>query len=306
MGTPEFAVPSFKALIESEEDVVALVSQPDRHRGRGRKLAPTPTKLIAEEYKIPVLQPDKIRTDDFLKEIQGLRPDLIVVTAYGKILPKRLLDLPPYGCINVHASLLPKYRGAAPINWAIVRGEKESGITTMQMNEGMDTGDILLKKVTQIEDDDTGETLATRLSLIGAELLLETIERLKDGTLEPQTQDESQASFAPMLKKEDGLIDWSKPAAEIRNLIRGMLPWPGAYTYLGDKILKIYSAERAQSEGKPGEVLSSQKGVLEVACGEGSLIISELQIEGGKRLDTKSFLTGRKIEPGTVLGQAKN
>jgi methionyl-tRNA formyltransferase len=302
MGTPEFAVPSLKALIDSEEDVAALVSQPDRPRGRGRKLAPTPTKLVAQDYNIPVLQPDKIRDDIFLEEIGDLEPSLIVVAAYGKILPKTLLELPPHGCINVHASLLPCYRGAAPINWAVVRGEKVTGVTTMQMDEGMDTGDMLLKKETPIEEQDTGETLTRRLSVIGAELLIETIKLLKEGALVPEKQDESKASYAPMLKKEDGLIDWKKSSLDIRNLIRGMLPWPGAFTRLGDKILKIYSAKSALSEGRPGEVLSSEKGVLEVACGEGSLVISELQIEGGKRLEAKSFLSGRKIEPGTILG----
>lgn len=301
MGTPEFAVPSFKALIESEEEVVALVSQPDRPRGRGRKLTTTPTKLAAEDHHIPVLQPDKIRNDIFLKEISDLEPDLMVVAAYGKILPQTLLELPPHGCINVHASLLPWYRGAAPINWAIVRGEKVTGVTIMQMDEGMDRGDVLLKKETPISEDDTGETLAKRLSVMGAELLIETIKRLKEGSLVARKQDESNASYAPMLKKEDGLIDWNRPSFEIRNLIRGMLPWPGAFTHLGDKMLKIYSAKSAQSRGKPGEVLSSEKGALEVACGQGSLVISELQTEGGKRLDTKSFLSGRKIEPGTVL-----
>ncbi len=303
MGTPEFAVASFKALINSKEDVVALVSQPDRPRGRGRKLSPTPTKLVSEEFNIPVLQPDTVKADEFLKEIRDLDPDLIVVTAYGKILPKSLLELPPHGCINVHASLLPGYRGAAPINWAIVRGEKVAGVTTMQMDEGMDTGNMLLKKQTPIEDNDTGETLTKRLSVIGAELLIETIKRLKEGTLTAEKQDDTKASYAPMLKREDGLIDWNKPSKEIRNLIRGMLPWPGAFTHLGDKMLKIYSAKSALSKGNPGEVLSSVKGVLEVGCGEGSLVVSELQIEGGKRLDTKSFLTGRKIEPGTVLGR---
>ncbi len=302
MGTPEFAVPSLKALIDSEEDVAALVSQPDRPRGRGRKLASTPTKLVAQDYNIPVLQPDKIRDDIFLEEIGDLEPSLIVVAAYGKILPEGLLELPRYGCINVHASLLPCYRGAAPINWAVVRGEKVTGVTTMRMDEGMDTGDMLLKKEMPIEEQDTGETLTRRLSVIGAELLIETIKLLKEGALVPEKQDESKASYAPMLKKEDGLIDWEKSSLDIRNLIRGMLPWPGAFTRLGDKILKIYSAKSALSEGRPGEVLSSEKGVLEVACGGGSLIISELQIESGKRLEAKPFLSGRKIDPGTVLG----
>lgn len=302
MGTPEFAVPSLRALIDSQDDVIALVSQPDRPRGRGRKLAPTATKLLAQEYNVPVIQPREIRTEEFLKELTELHPDLICVTAYGKILPPAILSLPPFGCINVHASLLPKYRGAAPVNWAIVRGEKVTGVTTMRMDEGMDTGETLLKREIPITDEDTGEMLAAKLSLLGAELLTETIERLKEDTLEPLVQDESQASYAPMLKKEDGLIDWEKPSFEIRNMIRGMLPWPGAFTYLGGKRLKINRGESAFGEGSPGEVVSAKKGALEVACGKGSLLILELQIEGGKRLGAHSFLSGRKVEAGTVLG----
>ena len=304
MGTPEFAVPTLKALIDSEDEIIAVVSQPDRHRGRGRKLAPTPTKLTAEEHDIPVLQPPKVKTEEFLDELRELNPDVIVVAAYGKILPGELLEIPPHGCLNVHPSMLPKYRGASPINGALVSGDKVTGVTIMQLDEGMDTGDILLQREVPIEHDDTGVTLSKRLSALGAELMIETIKLLKDGALKPVKQDDALATHTQMLKKEDGLIDWNKSAPEIRNLIRGMLPWPGAYTYLGDKMLKIYSAEAAHMGGAPGEVLGSSKEVLEVACGEGSLIVTELQIEGGKRLDAKSFLTGRNIEPGTVLGQA--
>ena len=302
MGTPEFAVPSLRALIRSEDDVIALVSQPDRPRGRGRKLAPTPTKLLALEHNVPVLQPSTIRTEEFLKELRDLKPDLICVAAYGKILPPDILTLPPYGCVNVHASLLPKYRGAAPVNWAIVNGESVTGITTMKMDEGMDTGDMLLKREVPILDEDTGETLTSKLSLVGAELLIETLIGLKEGTLDPVKQDEPQATYAPMLTKEDGRIDWHKPSGEIRNLIRGMLPWPGAFTYLGGKLLKVYAGATGSGEGSPGEVIRSGGGALEVACGKGSLHISELQIEGGKRMDAPSFLSGRKIEEGAVLG----
>ena len=303
MGTPEFAAPTLKALIDSGDNIVAVISQPDRPKGRGHKLSPTPTKLLAEEHNIPVLQPEKIKTEEFLNEIRALSPDLIVVAAYGKIIPAPLLNLPPLGCINVHPSLLPRYRGASPINGAVLSGDKETGVTIMQLDEGMDTGDILLQRKIAIEDQDTSETLSSRLSAVGAELLINTISRLKEGALEPRKQDDSIASYTHMLKKEDGLINWSKSAHEIRNLIRGMLPWPGAYTHLADKTLKIYRAELGESGGHPGEVLSSPKGVLEVGCGEGSLLITELQIEGGKRLDAKSFLTGRKIDPGTILGQ---
>jgi methionyl-tRNA formyltransferase len=302
MGTPEFAVPSFKALLESQDEVAALVAQPDKPKGRGLKPSPPPTKVIADEYGIPVLQPSGIRTAEILKELAALNPDLICVAAYGKILPKAVLELPRFGCLNVHASLLPKYRGAAPINWAIARGEAVTGITIMQMDEGMDTGDILLTREIPIDYDDTGETLTEKLSLAGAELLLQTIAELKKGYLRPLKQDEAIATYAPMLKKEDGRIDWSKPAGEIRNQIRGMLPWPGVYTYSNGKMIKIYKATVAEGEGKQGEVIDAPQGVLRVMTGEGALDILELQLEGGKRLDAKAFLSGRKIEPGAVLG----
>jgi len=302
MGTPEFAVSSLKALVESEDDVIAVVAQPDRPKGRGRKLAPPPTKILAEEYNIPVLQPEKIKTEEFLEELKNLNPDLICVTAYGKILPKGLLELPPHGCINVHASLLPKYRGAAPINWAIVRGEGETGVTTMLMDEGMDTGSILLKRGIQIQDEDDAGSLSEKLSHLGGELLLETIAQLKEGKLNPTKQDESQATYAPMLKKSDGEIKWDNSALEIWNLIRGMNPWPGTFTKLGNKSLKIFRSRIVEGQGKSGEVIESGPGGLIVAARAGALDILELQIEGGKRLDIKSFLTGRKIEKGTMLG----
>lgn len=302
MGTPEFAVPSLRALAGSGEEVIAVVAQPDRPQGRGLKLSPPPTKVFAEERGIPVLQPPGIRTEAFLKELTELNPDVIVVAAYGKILPKPVLELPPFGCINVHASILPKYRGAAPVNWAIARGEKITGVTIMRMDEGMDTGDILLTHEVQIEDDDTGETLARKLSHAGAELLLTALGNLKRGESQPRRQDDSLATYAPMLKKEDGRIDWNKPAREIRDLVRGMLPWPGAFTLLDGKLLKIYKAAVSEGKGKEGEVTSAPQGVLRVNTGEGALDILELQVEGGRRLPSREFLSGRKIEPGTVLG----
>ncbi len=302
MGTPEFAVSSLKALIESDHEVIAVIAQPDKPKGRGRKLAPPPTKILAEEHNILVIQPEKVRTEEFLSELQDLSPDLICVTAYGRILPKSILELPEHGCINVHASLLPKYRGAAPINWAIVRGETQTGITTMLMDEGMDTGDMLLKKEIQIEDEDDAGSLSEKLSQLGGDLLLETISHLEQGKLTPSKQDESQASYAPMLKKSDGEIKWQKPASELWNLIRGMNPWPGTFTKLENKSLKIYKAKLVDGQGSPGEVLDSDPSVLRVSTGEGALEISELQLEGGKRMDIKSFLSGRKIEKGTILG----
>lgn len=303
MGTPDFAVPSLEALIRSEDDVVAVVSQPDKPRGRGRKLAPPPTKLVAAKYDIPVLQPSKIRTAEFLDELRKLSPDLICVAAYGKILPKAILELPRYGCINVHASLLPEYRGAAPVNWAIVRGERVTGVTTMLMDEGMDTGDILLQLEIPIDDEDTGESLSRRLATAGAELLIETIGKLGGNSLTPKKQDESRATYAPMLKKEDGRIDWSRSPGEVRNLVRGMLPWPGAFTYLGGRLLKIYRVRVTEGSGNPGEVIESKSGILRVCAGDGAVDVLELQLEGGRRMDAGAFLAGRKIEPGTVLSR---
>jgi len=302
MGTPEFAVPSLEALIK-EETVVCVVTRPDRPKGRGLELTSPPVKAVAEKYKIPVLQPEKIKTEEFYRELEAFRPELIAVCAYGKIIPKSILELPPYGCINAHASLLPKYRGAAPVNWAIIRGEKTTGITTFFLDEGMDTGNMLLKKEVPIEEEDTSETLVEKLSHVGAELLIETIRRLKKGELDPIAQNDNEATYAPMLKKEDGIVDWRKSAEEIRNLIRGTLPWPGAQTKLEGKLLKIYKAQVTEGKGSPGEVIKSGSGTLRIATGRGALDIKELQIEGGKRLEVEEFLRGHKIPEGTILGE---
>lgn len=302
MGTPEFSVPSLQALNESKDEVVAVVCQPDKPKGRGLEVIPPPTKVFAEKHGIPVLQPVKIKTEEFFNELKKFSPDLICVAAYGKILPKNILDLPTYGCINVHASLLPKYRGAAPINWTIIRGEQITGITTMKMDEGMDTGDMLLKREMPIDDEDTGETLSEKLSNIGAKVLIETIRLIKERRLNSIPQNHSQASYAPMLKKEDGEIDWKKSAEEIRNLIRGALPWPGAYTTLEGKLLKIYKARVSEGSGRLGEVIKSNSESLRVATGMGALDLLEIQIEGGKKLEIESFLRGRKIKEGTILG----
>ncbi len=302
IGTPEFAVPSLSALIGAGYEIAAVVTQPDRPSGRGKVLTPPPVKTAAEAAGIPVLQPTKIRTEEFFAELSSYSPDLICVTAYGRILPKSILDLPPYGCVNAHASLLPKYRGAAPINWAIVRGESVTGVTTMLMDEGMDTGDMLLRREVVIEDDDTGETLSRKLATVGGDLLVETLALLEKGGLSPEKQDESLATYAPIIKKEDGLVDWSLPARDIRNLVRGMLPWPGAYTSLGGKMLKIFRATLSEGNSQPGEVIKSGGGILRVATGEGALDVLELQIEGGKRLEAAAFLAGRKIPEGAILG----
>lgn len=302
MGTPEFAVPSLKELIESEHDVIAVIAQPDRPKGRGHRLSPPPIKVLAEKFNIPVLQPEKIKTDEFLRELKELNPEVICVTAYGKIIPKSILELPEHGCINVHPSLLPKYRGAAPVNWTIINGEKVTGVTIMQMDEGMDSGDILLIREVQIGDDDDAETMLERLSHIGAEMLVETLSLLGREKLEPVKQDESKVTYAPMLQKSDGEIKWGKTAGEIRNLIRGLTPWPGTFTKLGDKTLKIYKANIHEGRGRPGEIIESGKNSMIVATGDGALEILELQIEGGKRLDIKSFLSGHQVEKGAILG----
>lgn len=302
MGTPDFAVPSLQALIDSGIEVIALVTQPDRPRGRGRKLVAPPTKLLAEARGIPVLQPEKIKTPEFLAELRSLAPDMICVTAYGKILPRAVLDLPPRGCINVHASLLPRLRGAAPINWAIIRGDTATGVTTMLMDEGMDTGGVLLRREVPIGDDDTAGSLSTRLAELGAALLIETIEALGRRDISPTPQDDSLATLAPMMKKETGRIDWSRPAGGIRSLVRGVNPWPGAFTTLGGKMLKVYSAAVCPGTAEPGRVLRASGDELTVGTGEGALRLIELQLEGGKRLGAAEFLRGRKVAEGELLG----
>lgn len=302
IGTPEFACPTLQKLIDRGEQVVAVVTQPDRPKGRGQQLAAPPVKLLAERHAIPVLQPAKVRAPEFIEVLRELSPDLIVVVAFGQILPKALLDLPRHGCINVHASLLPRYRGAAPINWCIVNGETETGVTTMQMDVGLDTGDMLLKKTTPISPNEDAQELHDRLSLLGAEALAETLDLLVAGRLVPEKQDDALSCYAPMLKKETGLIEWDRPAQEILNQVRGLTPWPGAYTFLEGKTLKIFRCRTAGGSGAPGTVLEADRSGLVVACGEGGLLIDELQLEGKKRLSARDFLAGYKIEPGTVLG----
>lgn len=306
MGTPDFACPTLKKLIDRGENVIAVVTQPDRPKGRGQQTLPPPVKVLAEQHGIPVMQPVKVRHPDAIEEIRALNPDLIVVVAFGQILPKALLDIPKHGCINVHASLLPYYRGAAPLNWCIINGETETGVTTMMMDVGLDTGDMLLKKSTPIDPDEDTRSLHDRLSVIGAELLAETIDELAAGKLVPEKQDDSLTCYAPMLKKEDGQIDWSKDAASIKNLVRGMTPWPGAYSYLDDKILKVYRVQTGTGAGAPGSVLSAGRNGIEVACGKGSIVIEELQLEGKKRLAAADFVAGCKLQPGAELGRKEN
>jgi methionyl-tRNA formyltransferase len=301
MGTPQFACPTLQMLLDRDEQVVAVVTQPDRPKGRGQQLQPPPVKELARQHGIPVLQPAKVRAAEAVEEIRGHDPDLIVVVAFGQILPKALLDIPRCGCINVHASLLPRYRGAAPLNWCIINGETETGVTTMLMDVGLDTGDMLLKKVIPILPDEDAGALHDRLALLGAEAMAETLDLLAAGRLAPEKQDDSLSSYAPLLKKELGALDWHKSPAEIKNLVRGITPWPGAYTRLDGKTLKLFAARTGCGEGVPGTILSAGKNGLEVACGGGSIIFTDLQLEGKKRMSAADFLAGYRVTPGTVL-----
>lgn len=303
MGTPEFACPTLQALIDRGEHIVAVVTQPDRPKGRGQQVLPPPVKTLAEKYGIPVHQPLKVREPAFVEQLKEMAPDLIVVVAFGQILPKPVLEIPHLGCINVHASLLPRYRGAAPINWCIINGEAETGVTTMMMDVGLDTGDMLVKKAIPIAPDDDARTLHDKLSVLGADTLAETLDLLANGNLVSEKQDDSLTCYAPMLKKEDGAISWEADALTIQNRIRGMNPWPGTYTMIDGKMLKIFRAQGSTGDGAPGTVLEVGRDGIEVACGDGSIVITELQLEGKKRLPAAEFLAGCRLEPGTVLGR---
>ncbi len=304
MGTPEFAVPSLEALLKSEDQVVGIVTQPDRPKGRGHNLAPPPVKVIAQRTGIPFLQPLKIKTPDFLDALAAWKPDLIAVTAFGRILPAPILNLPPRGCVNVHGSLLPKYRGAAPVQWAIMNGERETGITTMLMDEGMDTGPILLQEQIPIMPDDTAGTLAPRLAELGGRLLVETIRQLKTGVLAPRAQDNSEATIAPLLTKEDGVIDWSRSAQTIANRVRGLSPWPGAYTFFGHDRWNIWSTvvNPTRSDEQPGTIIAVAKHSIQVATGEGMLEIVEIQTANSRRMNASQFLAGHQVGVGARLG----
>lgn len=304
MGTPEFAVPSLEALLGSEDHVVGVVTQPDRPKGRGHQLVAPPVKLVAERACIPILQPLKIRTPEFLQALSAWQPDLIAVTAFGRILHTPILSLPPMGCVNVHGSLLPKYRGAAPVQWAVINGETETGITTMLMDEGMDTGPMLLQKKLEISSDDTAGTLAPRMAELGGRLLVDTIAQLKARTLMPKRQDDGQATMAPLLKKEDGLIDWTMNATSLANRARGLSPWPGAYTFFGEErwnIWKAVSLMGATTE-RPGTIVTVNKQAILVATGEGLLEIHEIQTANSKRMSVVQFLAGHRVTAGMQLG----
>ena len=304
MGTPDFAVPSLTALLHSDHHVVGVVTQPDRPKGRGQELAISPIKQLAVQRKIPILQPLKMKDPAFLDALSAWKPDLIVVAAFGRILPKIILDLPSRHCINVHASLLPQYRGAGPIQWAIINGERETGITTMLMDEGMDTGAILLQESMQIAPDDTAGTLSAKLAEVGGKMLIETLTQLEKGDLVPQPQDHARATMAPLLKKEDGLLDWTLPAEQLANRVRGLSPWPGAYTFVkGDRVMIWRAAASGQSGGAaPGTVHSTTEDSILVATGKGLLAVTELQPASGRRMSAAQYLAGHPLAPGFVLG----
>ena len=304
MGTPDFSVPTLECIIEAGHEVVGVVTQPDKAKGRGKKVVYTPVKEKALEHGLTVYQPRRAREPEFIEHIRALNPDVMVVVDFCQILPKELLDIPKYGCVNVHASLLPKYRGAAPIQWAVIRGEKVSGVTTMQMDVGLDTGDMLLKTEVPLAEDETGGSLHDKLSVLGGDLLIETLKGLEAGTIVPEKQDDSQSGeYARMLDKSLGKIDFSMRAEEIERLIRGLNPWPSAYTSYNNKTMKLWKARVVPGgEAVPGQVLAVDKKGFTVQTGDGALQILELQMEGKKRMDAGAFLRGCPLTAGEILG----
>ena len=307
MGTADLSCDSLRALIESPGfQVVAVVTQPDRPKGRDLKLQPSPVKELALHANLPVLQPERARDEAFVGALRALQPELIAVAAYGQILPKSILDLPRFGGLNVHTSLLPAYRGAAPIQWAILNGDAETGVTIMKMNAGLDTGDILTQATTPIHPEDTSETLHGRLARMGAELLMQTLPDYVAGKLPSRPQPAEGASYAPKIKKQDGRLDWNQPACALWNRVRGLVPWPGAFSYLPGQpqphLLKIWHAEVVERSGPPGEVLQADKTGIVVGCGREALRILSLQREGGRRLPAQGFLAGHPLHLGQRLG----
>jgi len=314
MGTPDFAVPSLKALVDAGHEITGVVTQPDRPKGRGQKLAPPAVKVAGVEEGLTIYQPEKIKTDEFIDTLRELSPELIVVAAFGQLLSREILELPGFGCINVHASLLPKYRGAAPIHWAVINGESETGVTIMQMDVGLDTGDMILGDTIPITADDTTGTVHDRLSQLGADLLVKAVEQISSGKVHRVPQDHTQASYAPLLTRDLEKIDWSRSSFEIFNLVRGLNPWPGAFTLIGDKILKIWSAKACTtdpipgpvpelSQFKPGEVLGHIPEVgFAVATGNGCIALTEVQLQGSKRMRAEEFMRGHNITRGVRLG----
>lgn len=307
MGTPDFAVETLKAVVEAGHEVALVVTQPDKVQGRGKKIRYTPVKETALAYDLEVAQPEKVREPEFVERLKAIQPDVIVVVAFGQILPESILQIPKYGCINVHASLLPAYRGAAPIQWAVIDGLKETGVTTMYMEKGLDTGDIICQKTLALSEEETGGSLFDKLAVLGAELLVETLHRLENGTVQRRRQDDSVSSYAKMLTKDMGNLDFTKDAEVLERLIRGLNPWPSAYTRIDGKSLKIYQAtvipeEQLSLAGEPGTVIAVDKKSFTVRCGKGALQVYNLQLEGKKRMDTAAFLLGYHVQTGMKLG----
>jgi methionyl-tRNA formyltransferase len=307
MGTPELAVVSLEALRrETAFEIAAVITQPDRPKGRELKLQPSPVKVIALRAGLPVLQPEQARAENFIAELQRLQPALIAVAAFGQILPGRILELARFGCLNVHTSLLPKYRGAAPIQWAILNDESETGVTIMKMAAGLDTGDILTQQATPVLPEDNAETLHDRLAQLGAELLVRTIPDYVAGKIQPRPQGAGQATHAPKIKKEDGRIDWRWPARAVWNRVRAFAPWPGAFTFLPaqpqPQLLKIWQAEVVPQNGAPGEILSADKSGILIGCGQNALRVTMVQREGGRKMPAQDFLAGQPLKPGQKVG----
>lgn len=305
MGTPDFATETLEEIVKAGHEVVGVVTQPDKPKGRGKTMMPTPVKETALKYNLPVYQPRKVREPEFVELLRSLKPDVMVVAAFGQIITKEILEMPKYGCINVHASLLPAYRGAAPIQWAVINGDKESGVTIMQMDEGIDTGDMIEKAVVPIAEDETGGSLFDKLSHTGAKLCVKVLKDLEEGTAVGEKQpEESTTPYAKMIDKKMGEVDWKKSAKEIEQLIRGLNPWPSAYTKVHGKTLKLWKAKvlLETSQMKPGQIVKVTKDSLAVQTGQGMLEIQELQLEGKKRMDTSSFLRGYALAEGESLG----
>lgn len=304
MGTPDFAVGTLEAIVEAGHEVVLAVTQPDKPKGRGREVQLTPVKECALKHGIEVFQPVKIRETANIEYLRKFNPDIIVVAAFGQILPKSILDMPKYCCINVHASLLPKYRGAAPIQWAVINGDEFTGVTIMRMDEGLDTGDMIAKATVRVESDETGGSLFDKLSEIGAKLCVETMKMIEEGRAEFTPQNSEEATHTSMISKELGYIDWTKSADSIERLIRGLNPWPSAYTNLNGKTFKIWKAQvvRNNNEYRPGCIYHIGKNDMYVQTGDGALSLLEVQLQGKKRMDTGSFLRGYKLEEGTFIG----